>query len=59
MIIDMHCHALPGLDDGAKDEKETVKMLRMAWKEGIRGILVTPHYSWVRIKVLLRVHTVS
>ena len=50
MIIDMHCHALPGLDDGAKDEKETVKMLRMAWKEGIRGILVTPHYNIDREK---------
>ena len=44
MVIDMHCHLLPGVDDGSKDEKETEKMLRMAWKEGIRGILVTPHY---------------
>ena len=42
MVIDMHCHLLPGVDDGSKDEKETEKMLRMAWKEGIRGILVTP-----------------
>lgn len=50
MIIDMHCHVLPGLDDGAKDEEETVKMLRMAWEEGIRGIMVTPHYNIDRDK---------
>ena len=34
--IDMHCHILPGVDDGAKDLAETKKMLEIAYAEGIR-----------------------
>lgn len=42
--IDMHCHILPGVDDGAKDIEETKKMLRIAYDEGIRCIIATPHH---------------
>lgn len=42
--IDMHCHILPGIDDGAKDLEETKKMLEEAYKDGIRYIIATPHY---------------
>lgn len=42
--IDMHCHILPGVDDGAKDEEEMRKMLKLAYREGIRCIIATPHY---------------
>ena len=31
--IDMHCHILPGVDDGAKDVEEMKKMLKIAYKE--------------------------
>lgn len=41
--IDMHCHILPHVDDGAKDMEETVKMLKEAYEEGIRYIVATPH----------------
>lgn len=44
-MIDIHCHILPGVDDGAKDLEETEQMLRMAYGEGIRTILATPHFS--------------
>ena len=37
--IDMHCHILPGVDDGAKDLAETKKMLEIAYAEGIRCII--------------------
>ena len=43
-MIDIHCHILPGVDDGAKDTQETEKMLRIAYNEGIRCIIATPHY---------------
>ena len=43
-FIDMHCHILPGVDDGAKDIKETKEMLRIAYEEGIRCIIATPHH---------------
>lgn len=42
--IDMHCHILPGVDDGASDIREMKKMLRIAYDEGIRYIIATPHY---------------
>lgn len=42
--IDMHCHIVPGVDDGAKDVEEMKEMLKIAYKEGIRCIIATPHY---------------
>ena len=41
--IDMHCHILPALDDGAKDMGKTREMLQMAYEEGIRRVIATPH----------------
>lgn len=35
--IDIHCHILPGLDDGARDVPETVTMVQMAVNQGIQG----------------------
>lgn len=42
---DIHCHILPGIDDGAADMEETIKMLSVAYEEGIRHILATPHFT--------------
>ena len=42
--IDMHCHILPGVDDGAQNLEETRQMLRIAYNEGIRLIIATPHH---------------
>ncbi len=44
-IVDIHCHILPGLDDGSPDMEETLKMLRIAWEQGITHIITTPHYK--------------
>lgn len=44
MIIDIHCHILPGVDDGARDERSTMRMLKIAKEEGIDAIVATPHY---------------
>ena len=46
--IDTHCHIIPGVDDGAKNIKETREMLRMAYDEGIRCIVATPHHHPIR-----------
>lgn len=45
VVIDIHSHILPGLDDGSKNIEETIKMLSVAVKEGIHGIVATPHYE--------------
>ena len=44
MIIDIHCHILPGVDDGARDARSTIRMLKIAKEEGIGAIIATPHY---------------
>lgn len=33
-IYDIHCHIVPGVDDGATDIGETVKLLRMEYEQG-------------------------
>lgn len=45
MIIDIHNHILPGVDDGAKDMEETKEMIKIAVEEGIGAIVATPHYE--------------
>jgi protein-tyrosine phosphatase len=42
-MIDLHNHLLPGLDDGAKDLEESVKMCWISYKDGVRTIVATPH----------------
>ena len=44
-FIDIHSHILPGIDDGAENMEETIKMIRIAINEGIGAIIVTPHYK--------------
>ena len=44
-IVDMHCHILPGIDDGAKSMEMSLQMLQTAQDEGITDIIATPHYQ--------------
>lgn len=44
-MIDLHCHILPGVDDGAKDMEESIAMARNAVAEGVTHILATPHHK--------------
>lgn len=46
MICDMHCHILPGVDDGARNEGSTERMLNIAYKDGIDYIVATPHFEY-------------
>lgn len=43
-FIDIHTHILPGVDDGARSMDEAVALCRMAWEQGTRAIILTPHY---------------
>ena len=42
-LIDLHCHLLPGLDDGARDLSVALNMARIAAADGIETIVCTPH----------------
>jgi len=41
--VDLHCHLLPGLDDGARDLDDAVAMAQQAQADGIAAICATPH----------------
>ena len=43
-IVDMHCHILPGVDDGPATMEETLETLRTAQRQGIKAMIVTPHF---------------
>jgi len=42
-MIDIHCHILPGIDDGARNVVESLSMARVAAEDGITHIVATPH----------------
>lgn len=44
-MIDIHCHILPGMDDGSKSLPQTLKMAEQAVSEGITHIIATPHHK--------------
>ena len=44
MFKDIHCHLLPGIDDGSNSIEESIEILRRAEKEGVSEIVLTPHY---------------
>ncbi|MBE5878725.1 MAG: protein-tyrosine-phosphatase [Lachnospiraceae bacterium] len=50
MIIDIHSHILPGIDDGSADMEETLQMLMTAEQEGITHMIATPHYKENRLQ---------
>ncbi len=42
-MVDIHCHILPGIDDGSKSWEMTAEMCRVAREDGITHIVATPH----------------
>ena len=43
-LIDIHCHILPKVDDGPDSVEESLKILKDMRRQGIKHIIVTPHY---------------
>lgn len=43
-IVDIHCHIIPGVDDGAKSYEQAYHMLDIAYEQGISDIIATPHH---------------
>lgn len=42
-LVDMHCHVLPNIDDGAKDSEMSLEMLNQYREIGYTGLIATPH----------------
>ncbi len=43
-MLDIHCHILPGVDDGSESMGETKQMFAAAAEAGITSAIATPHY---------------
>lgn len=43
-LIDIHCHLVPGVDDGSDTMAESMQLLRMEYQEHVSVVIVTPHY---------------
>lgn len=46
-FIDIHCHILPGVDDGARDLAGALALIDMAVNDGTGTLVLTPHYRGV------------
>jgi len=59
-MTDVHCHILPGVDDGSQNWETTLAMCRLARNDGIGHIVATPHanyrYVFERERHLERLH---
>ncbi len=44
-MIDLHCHLLPGMDDGARTMDVALEMAKLAVKNGIHRVVATPHIT--------------
>lgn len=44
VMVDLHCHLLPGIDDGSKNMTISLRLAREATKNGVTHALLTPHH---------------
>jgi len=42
-MIDLHCHLLPGIDDGASSMEEALSLAQLAVDDGVTHMVLTPH----------------
>ena len=51
ILIDLHCHLLPGIDDGSPDEETTLALMRKEEADGVRAVMFTPHFYYERMRL--------
>lgn len=50
-LIDLHCHILPGIDDGAKNVDVSMQLLQQEANSGVVGVCFTPHFYYERMSI--------
>ncbi|MBR3835369.1 MAG: hypothetical protein IKJ69_01105 [Clostridia bacterium] len=48
-MYDIHCHILPGIDDGSGSLNDSIEMAKLASESGTEGIVATPHCNIPRM----------
>lgn len=51
VLTDLHCHILPGIDDGAKDISVSTAILTEQERQGVKHIMFTPHFYPQRMEL--------
>lgn len=49
LLIDPHCHLLPGIDDGSRNMETTLALLRKEQEDGVQAVVFTPHFYYERM----------
>jgi protein-tyrosine phosphatase len=44
-VIDLHCHLLPGVDDGSRSVEQSVRVLTTMRESGVTAVCLTPHHT--------------
>ena len=44
VMVDLHCHLLPGIDDGSKNMETSLRLAKEATENGVTHALLTPHH---------------
>lgn len=47
-LYDLHCHLLPGIDDGAKTPEISMALIEKEVRDGAKGLCFTPHFYYER-----------
>ncbi len=48
-MIDLHCHLLPGVDDGSRSVEQSVRVLESMRDGGVTAVCLTPHFAASRV----------
>lgn len=50
-MIDLHCHILPEIDDGAKTAEDSIELIEEEQRQGVASIVLTPHFNFDRTSI--------
>ncbi|MDD6489433.1 MAG: hypothetical protein PUG48_06450 [Clostridia bacterium] len=50
-MIDLHCHILPGIDDGAKTTDDSLNLIAAEKRQNVNSIVFTPHFNPEKVSV--------
>ena len=53
MMIDFHCHILPGIDDGSQSMDESLELARQSVAAGVTHVVATPHGAMADLEAML------
>lgn len=48
LVTDMHCHLVPGVDDGSRSIEDSIAYLHQLYSLGFRRLYITPHFNYPR-----------